>query len=102
MCKPVLTQPSAAAAAGAAAADGGAFDPAKQHVLYGNDNHYFFFRLHRHVYDRLAAAQRCARDKNQPQFRQTGDEHRKEPDPQVSCWCGLRVQLCKVCICMCI
>jgi hypothetical protein len=41
-------------------------------------------RLHRHVYDRLAAAQRCARDKNQPQFRQTGDEHRKEPDPQVS------------------
>lgn len=40
-------------------------------------------RLHRHVYDRLAAAQRCARDKNQPQFRQTGDEHRKEPDPQV-------------------
>jgi hypothetical protein len=42
-----------------------------------------YCRLHRHVYDRLAAAQRCARDKNQPQFRQTGDEHRKEPDPQV-------------------
>jgi hypothetical protein len=35
------------------------------------------------VYDRLAAAQRCAREKNQPQFRQTGDEHRHQPDPQV-------------------
>lgn len=49
-------------------------------------------RLHRHVYDRLAAAQRCARDKNQPQFRQTGDEHRKEPDPQVCVgWLGAMV-----------
>lgn len=51
-------------------------------------------RLHRHVFDRLAAAQRCAREKNQPQFRQTGDEHiQRVVDPQVraqltgsSCW----------------
>jgi hypothetical protein len=35
------------------------------------------------VYDRLAAAQRCARDKNQPQFRQTADFHVKQEDPQV-------------------
>lgn len=88
-CRPLHTRPNALLAAAAASADAeGAEAPLgsdwrKQHVLYGNDNHYMFFRLHRHVYDRLAAAQRCARDKNQPQFRQTGDEHRKEPDPQV-------------------
>jgi hypothetical protein len=77
ICKPLNTRANAAAAAAA-------FDPLKQHVLYGNDNHYFFFRLHRHVYDRLAAAQRCAREKNQPQFRQTGDEHiQRVVDPQV-------------------
>lgn len=37
------------------------------------------------MFDRLAAAQRCAREKNQPQFRQTGDEHiiRRMEDPQV-------------------
>ncbi|WIA19087.1 hypothetical protein OEZ85_003737 [Tetradesmus obliquus] len=89
ICKPLNTRANAAAAAAAAAAGGADFDAAapfdhhKQHVLYGNDNHYFFFRLHRHVYDRLAAAQRCAREKNQPQFRQTGDEHiQRVVDPQ--------------------
>eukprot|EP00775_Hariotina_reticulata_P006274 gene6274-6513_t len=81
VCKPVSTRANALAAAAALAQDGD-FDFHKQHILYGNDNYYFFFRLHRHVYDRLAAAQRCAREKNQPQFRQTGDEHRHQPDPQ--------------------
>eukprot|EP00878_Enallax_costatus_P007439 GHUV01007791.1.p1 GENE.GHUV01007791.1~~GHUV01007791.1.p1 ORF type:complete len:1062 (+),score=409.26 GHUV01007791.1:105-3290(+) len=81
VCKPLNTRANAAAAASDVQPD---FDWRKQHVLYGNDNHYFFFRLHRHVFDRLAAAQRCAREKNQPQFRQTGDEHiiRRMEDPQ--------------------
>jgi hypothetical protein len=84
VCKPLNTRANAAAAAAAGGADVEPFDHHKQHVLYGNDNHYFFFRLHRHVYDRLAAAQRCAREKNQPQFRQTGDEHiQRVVDPQV-------------------
>lgn len=93
-CRPLHTRANALLAAAAATADAEAelgCDWRKQHVLYGNDNHYMFFRLHRHVYDRLAAAQRCARDKNQPQFRQTGDEHRKEPDPQVGGMLVLKV-----------
>lgn len=77
ICKPLNTR-----AAAAAAAASGAADWRGQHVLYGNEQHYFFFRLHRHVYDRLAAAQRCARDKNTPQFRQTGDAAAARPaDP---------------------
>lgn len=51
-CRPLHTQPNAllAAAAAAASADGDGAeallgsDWRKQHVLYGNDNHYMFFR----------------------------------------------------------
>lgn len=49
VCKPLNTRANAAVAAAAdtgtaAASDAAAVDPHKQHVLYGNDNHYFFFR----------------------------------------------------------
>lgn len=49
-CRPLHTQPNALLAAAAASADADAAeaplgsDWRKQHVLYGNDNHYMFFR----------------------------------------------------------
>jgi hypothetical protein len=48
-CRPLHTRPNALLAAAAASADADAEAPLgsdwrKQHVLYGNDNHYMFFR----------------------------------------------------------
>jgi hypothetical protein len=49
-CRPLHTRPNALLAAAAASADADASeaplgsDWRKQHVLYGNDNHYMFFR----------------------------------------------------------
>jgi hypothetical protein len=47
-CRPLHTWPNALLAAAAASADAEAAatgsDWQKQHVLYGNDNHYMFFR----------------------------------------------------------
>lgn len=42
-------------------------------VLFGNEQLYFFFRYHRYLYDRLWQARKCCVQKNQPQFRQTGE-----------------------------
>ena len=67
---------AAAGAAGAAAAATGVAgegDLPEQHVLYGNEQLYYFFRYHRHLYDRLAVARRCARERAQPGG--TGPQH---------------------------
>jgi hypothetical protein len=39
---------------------------ARRRVLYGNDALYYFLRFHHHLFDRMLAARRCARDRNQP------------------------------------
>lgn len=48
----------------------------RAHVLFANEHFYVFFRYHRYLYDRLCQARKCCAQKNQPQFRQTG-----EPEP---------------------
>ncbi len=35
-------------------------------MLYGNDALYYFLRFHHHLFDRMAAARRCARDRDAP------------------------------------
>jgi len=54
----------APAAAAPAAAD--APDWTRRRVLYGNDALYYFLRFHHHLFDRMLAARRCARDRNVP------------------------------------
>ncbi|KAI8469341.1 MAG: hypothetical protein J3K34DRAFT_522233 [Monoraphidium minutum] len=53
-------------------------DWARRRVLYGNDALYYFLRFHHHLYDRMLAARRCARDRNVPTslFRQPTEADR--------------------------
>jgi len=65
--------PCGKAAAAAAAAEAGiaapsvsptaASEPKAQHVLYGNETYYVFFRLHQYLYDRLRVAHICSHKK---------------------------------------
>eukprot|EP00798_Chlamydomonas_sp_ICE-L_P013837 gene13837-19758_t len=53
------------------------------HMLLGNEMMYIFFRYHRHLYDRMLSARRCASQQAcvQAQQKSAGQQYRRMPSP---------------------